>query len=486
MAVRYWVRGASTDSWTATSPKTNWGTASNTQNNASVPGVNDDVIFDGVGSGASNCTMNTQPSVKSLTMTGYSNTLSTVGAPIYISGACVLAGTVSNLSVYFNGTGTATLDTGGNTLFGIKVLSGTLTLGSNVTCSSVFSNGSTFNTGNYNITASSFISDASTTISLGSSTISLTGFSTDGKVVWQVYSGATVTAGTSTIYLTGVMSSTDNRLFYGGGYTYNNLKMNASDGKTKIYDSNTFSSIEQESASGKTPYVLLEASKTQTVTTLTINGYDSTYRAYLQSITSATHTISCSSGTITLNHVRISYSVASGGATFEARPDGVDDGNNTGWTFPSISSYSGGVSIGVTPGSSYLASHGYPYSGSLTAFLVPESASHKNTEFNGSVVIELTPSHSRALVLNRNGSLGITFPVSGAVNVELNRSGSLPLGLSVTSLSSRVASGYYPWTGRQEISFSVNSTIVIRKKLKVKDPVVTGGCPQCGCLVYNR
>src|SRR3990167_10434247 len=73
-AARYWVGGGSSANWNATG-NTNWGTASNTQDNASVPGVSDNVIFDGVGTGASNSTLSANITVVKVDFTGYANTL---------------------------------------------------------------------------------------------------------------------------------------------------------------------------------------------------------------------------------------------------------------------------------------------------------------------------------------------------------------------------------------------------------------------------
>jgi|GEM_PF-2114920 len=82
-ASRYWVGGGSSTFWVATG-NTNWGSASNTQDNASVPGASDDVFFDGVGTGASSSTISASISINSLDMTGYANTL-TQGAAVTLT-----------------------------------------------------------------------------------------------------------------------------------------------------------------------------------------------------------------------------------------------------------------------------------------------------------------------------------------------------------------------------------------------------------------
>lgn len=51
------------------------------------------------------------------------------------------------------------------------------------------------------------------------------------------------------------------------------------------------------------------------------------------SVTAATHTISCPSGTIECDYLTLSYSTATGGATFYAGGNSTDGGNNSGWIF---------------------------------------------------------------------------------------------------------------------------------------------------------
>src|SRR6185436_18261497 len=69
-ANRYWVGGGSSTNWNATG-NTNWGTASNTRDNASVPGSGDDVFFDGSAFGNTASTLSADITIKSLDMTGH-------------------------------------------------------------------------------------------------------------------------------------------------------------------------------------------------------------------------------------------------------------------------------------------------------------------------------------------------------------------------------------------------------------------------------
>ncbi len=75
MADRYWVGGGSDSTWHATGD-TNWGTASNTQDNAAVPTAADDVYLDGVGTGATDCDIAAEADCRSINCTGFANDLS--------------------------------------------------------------------------------------------------------------------------------------------------------------------------------------------------------------------------------------------------------------------------------------------------------------------------------------------------------------------------------------------------------------------------
>jgi len=126
MATRYWVGGGSSANWNATGP-TNWGTASNTQDDASVPGASDDVIFDGVGTGASNSTLSADITINSLDMTGYVNMLThnsgvtlthdSGGVFTFAAGMTYTLGSPTTASLGFTGTsGTTTITAAGKTV----------------------------------------------------------------------------------------------------------------------------------------------------------------------------------------------------------------------------------------------------------------------------------------------------------------------------------------------------------------------------------
>jgi hypothetical protein len=75
--------------------------------------------------------------------------------------------------------------------------------------------------------------------------------------------------------------------------------------------------------------------KAGTTTTVTDFVADGTTAITITSATAATHTLSCASGTIDVSYCTISYSIAAGGATWNAwtSEGNTDGGNNTGWVF---------------------------------------------------------------------------------------------------------------------------------------------------------
>ena len=133
MATRYWVGGGSSGAWTATG-NTNWGTASGTRDNASVPTNADDVIFDDHANGNTPCTVSAASACKSITFAGgagWSNTFTintsqvlTVAGSITYSSGMTLAG-AGTLTL----TATGTLTSNGKAMpFTFNIGNTTLTL----------------------------------------------------------------------------------------------------------------------------------------------------------------------------------------------------------------------------------------------------------------------------------------------------------------------------------------------------------------------
>lgn len=277
MANRYWVGG--TGNWDGTAG-TKWSTTSGGAGGAAVPTSADDVFFDAA-SGANTVTISTgNTGAKSITCTGFTGTLAGTAA-ITVSGSVTL---VAGMTMTYSGAltlnATATLTSAGKTL-GSLVVDGvgiTVTLGDALLLSSTITiTRGTFTTANFNLTSTGLSSsNANTrTITLGSSTVTLT-----GSAPWstQTTTNLTFNANTSQITMTATPAA-----FSGGGLTFYNVTNNAnSSSATTISGANTFNNltISATSASIKP----LELSANQTVNgTLTVSGAAANTRIFVRS-----------------------------------------------------------------------------------------------------------------------------------------------------------------------------------------------------------
>jgi len=224
MADRYWVGGGSSANWNATGD-TNWGTASNTQDDASVPGASDAVIFDGVGTGDSASTMSADITVASLDFTGYTNTLTqnaavdliVAGNCTFVSGMTYTLGSATTSTIKISATGN--FDPGGQT-FGQWNLSnsGTVTLTGNFTSAAqVYQSLGTADFNGYDVTCNNMrvYGSSSKTLNMGEGTITLTN---DGEAWYQDNYVSTVNEETSHVIFSGngasMGGSMDANIFY--------------------------------------------------------------------------------------------------------------------------------------------------------------------------------------------------------------------------------------------------------------------------------
>lgn len=144
--------------------------------------------------------------------------------------------------------------------------------------------------------------------------------------------GFTTTAGSApgTISLTGATAKT----FVGGGSNFASTLIQAGTGALTITGSNTLNDI---SNTVQPTSILFTAGTTTTLSNLSLGGTMGNLTT-IGSATAAQHTLSKSSGTVTLSNCSISYSNVTGGATWRAPSNqgNVDGGNNTGWIFTAI------------------------------------------------------------------------------------------------------------------------------------------------------
>ena len=205
-----------------------------------IPTAADDVVFDTKSNATAYIvTINVLSRAKSLTATGPASGAVTVTGSLglYVSGNFTLAPVV-NVSdvtwaavVYFNGTSLVNIGSivSGSFQAGIYV-QGSVTLASDLTLTSSLSiDSGTFTTNNYNVTATSLISNTvnARTINLGASTITIVNASISVNIV---STNLTFNAGTSLIRLTdNAFLSASGITFYNVLFSYFNSRIYSSD-----------------------------------------------------------------------------------------------------------------------------------------------------------------------------------------------------------------------------------------------------------------
>lgn len=181
------------------------------------------------------------------------------------------------------------------------------------------------------VTAGSFVTATGTkTLTIGASTLTLN----QAGTIFNNAQNAnfTVTANTGTVKFTDATSST--KTFAGGGANYNGMNLyftGAGTGAFILSGSNTFADLKCDTP----PHtVTFTDGTTTTITSLTVAGTAGNLMT-LGGTSTAGWTISDNAGTNSVTYTSISYSTATGGATFSARGAGnVNGGHNSGWLFP--------------------------------------------------------------------------------------------------------------------------------------------------------
>ena len=361
MASRYWVlaisgswNGDNTGKWAATSG----GLAGEAE-----PTRFDDVFFD-ANSGTNTVTITTvEGRCQSLNTTGYTGTLAFGSRGLFV-------GSESSLGNFTLGSGMAggTI-AGGQTITFISTTAGTnnitlngITLQQNITFNGVggawtlqdaltqttnapgitVTNG-TFNTNGKTVTALDLAipGGGSPVLTLGASTVNLTGDSSTGTVLSF---GASITFNTNTSTIVFTNTTANAKLFDGGGYTFNNFNITGGGaGIVTISGSNTFANLPQ--IVGGTKNLRFTAGTTQTYT----GGTDFGNGANLITIDTQTGgsaaTLSKASGTVQVTSISLKDSTAAGGAVWKAPSNNgnIDVSGNTGWVFTPVGGGGAGV-----------------------------------------------------------------------------------------------------------------------------------------------
>jgi fibronectin-binding autotransporter adhesin len=136
--------------------------------------------------------------------------------------------------------------------------------------------------------------------------------------------GFTTTAGTGTGTIS--LTSASAKTFVGGGSTYNCTLNNGGAGALTISGSNTFTTL---SNTVQPTTFTFTSGTTQTLTNWSVSGTAGNLVTIGATAASAA-TLSKASGTVNASFLSISYSTATGGATWNAT-NSINSGNNTGW-----------------------------------------------------------------------------------------------------------------------------------------------------------
>jgi hypothetical protein len=345
-ADRYWVGNGG--DWS--DDDTHWATSSGgSPADGNKPTASDNCIFDGDSFPSASQTVTVNEAAYCLdldwTEAEQSPTFAITGGHLYVSGSLTFIAdmTVSSGTTYMvemNGSGTHTITAAGHR---INYLSfngtGTFTAQDTLETSSgsgrkIYLKKGTFDANDQNIICNQFSGNYTYTkvLYMGSGTWTIYNSyqASDGWIMSAT--NTTLYPETSTISL-GKHASSSSYGFSGAGLTYNNLVIEGgnTDRATPIKGSNTFNALMIE----ENNLVHFTDGTTQTVTSLVATG-DASNPITLTGSSTGGWTISDSAGTNSVSYANISYSTATGGATWDA-DDGTntDGGNNSGWIFPS-------------------------------------------------------------------------------------------------------------------------------------------------------
>jgi hypothetical protein len=359
MATRYWVGGSG--NWSSVSTA-NWAATSGGASGASAPTTTDDVVFDNLS--------NTGTTIFTVTVTGgavcqnmsfgsgataLDAVMTLAGSAAWsISGSLTLVST--NLSVTYTGFITFTATTTGKTIttagqtLNLVTFNGTgggwtLQDALNLTSGIILTRGS-FDTNGMSVTCSSIASSNSNvrTLTLGTSTISLTGVGT----IWNTTGiiNLTFSGASSTINLTN--NTISSRIFTIGSantLVFGNLGINGatSTSTTTITFGNiTFNTISSNKTVAHT--LNFSTSGTGNVTNFNITGTAGNVVTLGSNLTPTPFIISKSSGIVSSDYLRIQDSIATGGATWYAGANSTNVSGNTGWIFTAPPAATGNTS----------------------------------------------------------------------------------------------------------------------------------------------
>jgi len=317
-----------TQNWTA-----GWATTSGgTPSTANMPLAQDTAIFNNAGAATSitwsggyivgTVDMSTRSTAFTLIISssstvhgnwlnGVNITLSSASTLTFTGrGSQQIAGNGTNfaqsLAIYAAAGGTYTLTTSVATTSSVSHFLGTLDL-----------NGMT-------LSASSYSTGTGTkTLRFNGGNLTLVGSGTP----FSAAGGLTTSAGTGTGTIS--LTSSTAKTFAGSGVVYNCTLNQGGLGALTISGSNTFNNITNTVQPAS---VLFSSGTTNTFLNFNLSGTAGNLIT-VGSTTAATHTLSKASGTVSVNYLSISNSIATGGAGWYANTTSTNGGGNTGWNF---------------------------------------------------------------------------------------------------------------------------------------------------------
>lgn len=278
---------------------------------------------------------------KDINFTGFSGTIDLSTNALTLYGSLTIPATISGTTgtiyilTFAATSGTQILNTNNATItWPVRLTGGaTLKLTSSSQQSSTFTlTSGTLDLNGNTLTALSFITATGTkSITFNSGTIVCTA-STTSAFNNAAPTNFTTSAGTGvgTISMTGTTAKT----FVGGGSTFAAKLNQGGAGALTITGANTFDDITNTVQPAS---VLFTAATTTTVNNFSLSGTSGNLIT-IGSVTTASHTLSKASGTVTVSYCTISRSTATGGATWRAPTNlgNVNGANNTGWSFATI------------------------------------------------------------------------------------------------------------------------------------------------------
>jgi hypothetical protein len=239
-------------------------------------------------------------------------------------------------SIYFRGRGVnSTLTSNGVTLpqaVMCDTINGTVLLGDNLSetrqNTNVDTQSGTFDLNGFNLTTTRGIASATgTTTFFRSGVITITAEDTRQSVL--SFPNGTVNSGTSTI-IVNPGSTTIAHTFDANSNTLNNVTINTD--KVTLQSAGTYNLLTANVA-GMTNGLLMLAGVTHTVSGFATNGSAGNLAKLVSTVGASPATISCASGTISVDYMSIQDSAATGGATFYAGANSTNVSGNTGWIF---------------------------------------------------------------------------------------------------------------------------------------------------------